>query len=406
MLCYHRIVSPDCLDSRLLSAARGQGSAVKFSGDQTEKVLDLIYDAAAENDLWPRALTAIADLTRSEGGILFGQSLSAERIYFDYNGRLSEECNRAYQARHMQNPWSQYMETKPIGQLVMSDAAISLSELQTTAFYDEVLRPQEVGHNGMMALAARDDFRAAFNLCRSVRRGPFDLEELRLLEWLSPHLCRSVALGFRIDGYVAMQRASFDALDRLADGVIVLDRKARVLFTNAAARRIAEHGALRLQHPIATDSQAHSQRLSELIRTALQGSAGGTMSLPRDANGRPLTILVSSIRSKELGRLSDAGVKDAAVMLFVIDPANRRSIPLGQIMDAYGLTLAEARVALAASSGNTVAETAQSLGLSPNTIKTHLRHVFAKTGLGRQAELAGLIAAMGVVRIGETEPRQ
>jgi DNA-binding CsgD family transcriptional regulator len=379
---------------------------VNFSGDQIEKILDLIYDAAAENELWPHVLTAVADLTRSEGGILFGQSVSAERVYFDFNGRLNEECNRAYRERHMQNPWSQYMETKPIGRLVLSDEALPLAELQTTTFYDEVLRPQDVGHNGMIVLAARDDFRAAFNLCRSVRHGPFDPDEQRLLEWLSPHLCRSVTLGFRIDGYIAMQHASFGALDRLADGVIVLDRKARVLFTNGAARRIAEQGAVRLQQPIATDSPAHSQRLNELIRAALQGAAGGTMSLPRDVNGRLLTILVSSIRSKDLGRLSDVGVKDAAVLLFVIDPANRRSIPLGQIMDAYGLTHAEARVALAASSGNTVIETAQSLGLSPNTIKTHLRHVFAKTGTGRQAELAGLIAAMGVVRIGETEPEQ
>lgn len=379
---------------------------MNFSGDQIEKVLDLIYDAAAENELWQHALTAVADLTHSQGGILFGQSLTAERVYFDFNGRLNEACNRAYQERHMQNPWSQYMERQPVGRLVLSDEAVPLAELQASAFYDEVLRPQEVAHNGMMALAARNDFRAAFNICRSVRRGPFDRDEQRLLEWLSPHLCRSVTLGFRIDGYIAMQHASFDALDRLADGVIVLDRKARVLFTNGAARRIAERGAVRLQQPIATDSPAHSHRLNELIRAALQGAAGGTMSLPRDVNGRLLTILVSSIRSKDLGRLSDVGVKDAAVLLFVIDPANRRSIPLGQIMDAYGLTHAEARVALAASSGNTVIETAQSLGLSPNTIKTHLRHVFAKTGTGRQAELAGLIAAMGVVRIGETEPEQ
>jgi DNA-binding CsgD family transcriptional regulator len=69
------------------------------------------------------------------------------------------------------------------------------------------------------------------------------------------------------------------------------------------------------------------------------------------------------------------------------------------MMDAYGLTQAEARVALAASSGNTINETAQLLKLSPNTIKTHLRRVFAKTATGRQAELAGLIAALGSVRI-------
>lgn len=374
-----------------------------FSSDKIEKVLDLIYDAAAENDLWPQVLTSIADLTHSEGGVMHGQSFSAQRVYFDFNGRLSEECNRAYRERHMLNPWSQHMVSQPVGRVVLSDNLVELADLRSTSFYDEVLRPQDVAHNGMMTLAARDDFRAAFSMCRSARRGTFDSDEQRLLEWLSPHLCRSVALGFRIDGYLAMQQAAFNVLDRLADGVIVLDRKARVLFANAAARRMAEEGSLRLQPSIGIYSPAHSHRLNELIRVALQGAAGGTMSLPRDVDGRLLTILISSIRGKDLGRLSDAGVKDAAVLLFVIDPANRRSIPLGQIMDAYGLTHAEARVVLAASSGNTVIENAKSLGLSPNTVKTHLRHVFAKTATGRQAELASLIAAIGSVRIGEVD---
>jgi DNA-binding CsgD family transcriptional regulator len=298
-------------------------------------------------------LTAIADLTNSQGGILFGQSFTAQRIYFDFNGRLDEECNRAYQERHMQNPWSQYMEHQPIGRLVLSDEAIALSDLRKTGFYHDVLRPQSITHNGMMALASRRDFRAAFNLCRGERQGQFAPDEQRLLEWLSPHMCRSVALGFRIDGYLAMQQAAYNILEHLADGVIVTDRQA----------------------------------------------PGGTMSLPRNAEGHLLTILVTSLRGKDIGRLSDAGYKDAAALLFVIDPANRRSIPLSQIMDAYGLTQAEARVALAASSGNTVAETAQLLNLSPNTIKTHLRRVFAKTATGRQAELAGLIAAIGSVRL-------
>ncbi|MCG2672793.1 helix-turn-helix transcriptional regulator [Bradyrhizobium sp. GCM10023182] len=382
---------------------RTRGSIMKFSGEKIERVLDLIYDAAAENDLWPHALTAIADLTRSEGGILFGVSLTAERVYFDFNGRLNEECKRAFQERHIQNPWSRYMAHQPTGRVVLSDEAISLEELRRSAFYDEVLRPQQVAHNGMMALAVRDDFRAAFNMCRSARQGTFDPGEQRLLAWLSPHLCRSVTLGFRIDGYLALQQAAFDVLDRLADGVAVLDRKARVLFANAAARRMAAEGMLRLHQSISTHSPAHSRRLNELIRDAIQGNAGGAMSLPRILDGRLLTILVSSIRSRDLGRLSDGGVKDAAVLLFVIDPANRRSLPLGQIMDVYGLTQAEARVALAASSGNTIFETAQSLGLSPNTIKTHLRRVFAKTATGRQAELAALVAAIGSMRIGETD---
>ena len=385
------------------AAIAGGRLQVNPSGEQIEKVLDLIYDAAAENDLWRDVLTAIADLTNSQGGILFGQSLTAEKIYFDYNGRLNEECNRAYQERHLQNPWSVHMESQPVGRLVMSDEAVELDKLRLTSFYDEVLRPQEITRNAMIALAARRDFRAAFNLCRSARQGQFEPEERRLLEWLLPHMCRSVALGFRIDGYLAMQRTAFNIIDQLADGVVVLDRAARVLFANTAARRFEAEGALRLRSPISTFALMHSQRLAELIKSALQGAPGGTMSFPRNADGQLLTILVTSIRGKDLGRLSDAGFSDAAVLVWIVDPANRRSIPLSQIMDAYGLTQAEARVALAASSGNTVGETAQLLKLSPNTIKTHLRRVFAKTATGRQAELAGLIVAVGGVRIPEPD---
>jgi DNA-binding CsgD family transcriptional regulator len=50
-------------------------------------------------------------------------------------------------------------------------------------------------------------------------------------------------------------------------------------------------------------------------------------------------------------------------------------------------------------------EVAAGLGLSPNTIKTHLRRVFKKTGTHRQAELARLVASMAKMTYnGSQEP--
>ena len=43
------------------------------------------------------------------------------------------------------------------------------------------------------------------------------------------------------------------------------------------------------------------------------------------------------------------------------------------------------------------------LKLSPNTIKKHLPRVFAKTATSRQAELAGLIAAVGGVHLPKSD---
>ena len=371
-----------------------------------DKLLDLIYDAATEPELWGSVLTEIADLTGSSGGILFGQSVRASRVYFDYNGRLSEECNRAYQDRHMQNCWSIGMEQQPVGRIVLSDEIVPLEELRPTLFFEEVLRPQDVAHNVMVALAAKDDFRAAFNLCRSERQGPLDKDGRQVLERLVSHFRRSVLFGFQIDAYRALQGASFDVLDRLSAGVILLDRQARIIYANASARAVdSGDGPLRLRNAaVAASSPAHMQMLDRLIRTALLGAPAGSMSLPHPSDGRLLTILVSSVRSRDIGRFADLSLPDAAVLLFIIDHANRAGVPIAWIMDAYGLTQAEARVALAASSGMSLPEVAIQLGLSINTVKTQLGRVFDKTGTGRQTELARLMASIAMIRVNGTDP--
>jgi DNA-binding CsgD family transcriptional regulator len=368
--------------------------------EPSDQLLDLIYDAATEPDMWRTVMTQIADLTGSQGGILFGQSWGASKVYFDYNGRLSEECNRAYKERHFQNPWNKVMSTQPVGRLVLSDDVVPLSSLRRTLFFDEVLRPQAVAHNAMIALAAKDGFHAAFNICRSERQGPLGEEERNALERLVPHLCRSIQLGFRIDGYRALQRAAYQALDRLSSGIVLLDRRARIVYANSAARSLgADGGALCLRNSmVTTRSASHSQRLDELIRAVLRGKPTASMSLPRSTDGGLLTIFLSSVRGRDVGRFADINMPDAAVLVVIVNPANRADIPIGWVMDAYGLTQAEARVAVAASSGSTVFESATQLGLSPNTIKTHLRKVFAKTGISRQTELVRLMTSIGLLR--------
>jgi DNA-binding CsgD family transcriptional regulator len=206
-----------------------------------------------------------------------------------------------------------------------------------------------------------------------------------------------------------LQRAEFHVLDRLSVGVVLLDRRARITYANAAARALdSDQGPLRLRNAaLAASSPAHSQRLGQLTRMALLGAPEASMSLPHPSDGRLITILVSSVRGRDAGRFADLSLPDAAVLLFIIDPANRAGIPIAWVMDAYGLTQAEARVALAAASGMSIPEAAIQLDVSVNTIKTHLRRVFDKTGVSRQAELARLIASLAVVRAnghGASEP--
>jgi DNA-binding CsgD family transcriptional regulator len=57
---------------------------------------------------------------------------------------------------------------------------------------------------------------------------------------------------------------------------------------------------------------------------------------------------------------------------------------------AFGLTPAETRLLASMFAGRSLAETAATLCITRPTAKTHLEHIFLKTGVTRQAELMRL----------------
>ena len=109
-------------------------------------------------------------------------------------------------------------------------------------------------------------------------------------------------------------------------------------------------------------------------------------------------VLASPVRGGAMDRSGIRNLRAAAAMLLICDPDRPAQIPTPWMMEAYGLTLAEVRVALSVASGITISYTARRLKISVNTVKTHLRRVYEKTGTRRQAELSRLMATISLVR--------
>jgi DNA-binding CsgD family transcriptional regulator len=192
--------------------------------------------------------------------------------------------------------------------------------------------------------------------------------------------------------------------DQFSVGLILLDRSARVLFANAAAQTLSEHAqTLHLNSNVSALSPEHARRLGDLIRTALSGEAIRAMTIPLSGHGRPSLVLASAVRGADPDRSDIRNLRTAAAMLLICDPDRPSEIPAAWMMEAYGLTRAEVRVALAVASGMTISHMARRLKISRNTIKTHLRRVYEKTGTHRQAEFSRLMATISFAR-GE-EPR-
>jgi DNA-binding CsgD family transcriptional regulator len=81
----------------------------------------------------------------------------------------------------------------------------------------------------------------------------------------------------------------------------------------------------------------------------------------------------------------------ASVAVFTKDPVQAPLLPGEAFARLYKLTGGELRVLLALAQGLGGKEAADMLGISEPTVRTHLQHMFSKTGTPRQADLLHLL---------------
>ena len=93
------------------------------------------------------------------------------------------------------------------------------------------------------------------------------------------------------------------------------------------------------------------------------------------------------------------GAFAATAAIFVQDPVVVPPFPGEAFAKLYSLTGSELRVLLAMAPGLGVKEAAEVLGIGETTAKTHLQHIYAKTGTSKQTELMHLFRGRPRVRV-------
>ena len=72
--------------------------------------------------------------------------------------------------------------------------------------------------------------------------------------------------------------------------------------------------------------------------------------------------------------------------MYIYDPANPIEPVLEQLVSFYGLTNAQATLASKLYKTDSIRHAAQELGISVNTVRTHLRKIYPKVGVRSHAE--------------------
>jgi DNA-binding CsgD family transcriptional regulator len=179
--------------------------------------------------------------------------------------------------------------------------------------------------------------------------------------------------------------------DTVGRGAILVGPTARVIFMNPMAQALLGDGLGMTGGFLQVDDPVAGARLGKAIEQVLE--AGGDIEpigVPRPSGRKPLIIQVFRIEAPE-----PVTMANRSAMLLINDPGwIGRGDPL-KVLQLLGLTPAESKIAALVGSGLSPREAAGLAGNTESTVRDTLKQVYEKLDIGRQSELAKLVARVG-----------
>lgn len=360
---------------------------------ELQGLIGLVYDGLLEDKPWNALLDALRRQFRANYASLTIRLPSAEdRGLVVFAGEARPHIHALYSSSlYAVDPFVNL----PRDTVVMLEELIDEREWLASVIYRDFLEPLQVRY--MMGADIRSDdgrereFR--LRLSRPPQSGPFSETERALCGLLLPHLRRALRLYAHLDRVESACRLYVGTLERIGIGSILLDENGGICRINKVAEEIlAEGDSLQLHNGmLEAVAPRDDRRLWRLIKQAAAGRNGSGLveAIALDRGGQPggLSVLVRSI---PLSASAEAG-RAAAVELILRDSSRPAQPSEPLLRQLYQLTPAEAALAVLLGEGLTLEESAARLGISRNTARSHLRAVFAKTGVKRQTALVQLL---------------
>ena len=364
-----------------------------------------IYDAVLEPALWTGVVERAGKFVGGVGASIFRQDSVRKTGNSYYHSGIDPRFERLYFEKYIKfDPLSAAYLTLKVGDVSSSSIIIPPAEFFETRFYREWARPQGLVDNVFAILERSPTSIAAFIVFRHERDGLADDDARQLLGLIAPHLRRAVLIGKVID-LRTIEAATFaDTLDGLNAGIFLVDATGRIVHANAAGHGILAVGDI--LRSFAGRLVAHDQQVDEVLRDAFKATEHGDgaigtkgIAVPliaRDGERHVAHILPLTSGARRRAELAIA----ATAALFVQKAALEIPSRPEAIAKAYKLTPTELRVLLTLVEVGGGPEVAEVLGIADGTVKTHLSHLFQKTGVKHQVDLVRLVAGFSSPIVG------
>ncbi|WP_315836019.1 helix-turn-helix transcriptional regulator [Bradyrhizobium prioriisuperbiae] len=356
-----------------------------------------IYDAALNPSLWADVLKDIAAFTQGQSaGFAIQNSLTKKaRVVQTYG------CD----PRYLQLQIDIYAKFDPTSDLFLfePEQVVSIADFMPyedylqTRYCCEWAAPQGWVDWASAVLEKSATDHAVFRVYRRKSNGIVDDEMRRRMRIVVPHVRRAVVIGGLIDLRTAEAAAFADVLDDLSPGMFLVDARGQIVHANGSGHDLLGQGDVLCDSNnllTAVDTQAN-QALREVIAQASDGDdAVGARGIVVPLSAPAPEQWLAHILPLTSGARQRTGQTYSAVAaVFARKTAFDAPTTLERLAKRYRLTPSELRVLDAILNVGGAVIAAEALGISEATVKTHLQHLFEKTGARRQADLVKLVAA-------------
>ena len=384
-----------------------QAISTKRDANQLSDLVHQIYDAGVHPERWNAVVAAIAASLGSSKGLLFTPYLAPQHGGLIFPAGIDEAALQAWGSTYIdQDIWAKRAQARGqlrVGEVLVDDDIVPREEFLASRFYREFLSTIGIGRvctcvvfEGTPGLPA-----TSISIFRDAHEPAFDRADTQWLKLLATHISRGLGLMQRLDTARLQYTSLLTSLDRLIFGVVLLNESMQVLHLNQAAQKVvSRRDAIFIGAQRQLESSTAAEQSQSLSRWLTAFSATPEPEQAHFLNGcrvvgadgkRHYAVQCAAVPG---GSAWTAQNEAVSYVVFIVDPLALQLPNADRMSTLYGLTRAQAKVALAFSSGATYKQVARQLRISVETVRSHIKEIYPKTRVNRQADLVRLVLSL------------
>ena len=372
--------------------------------DTFERILKSLHAAAFDEAHWEPTSALIDDVCGSKGSLLvLGHPGAREGMLFArlcYRGERHQEWEHQYCRRYQ--PVDEHL---PRLRNLLDSRVVHVTELfteherRTSTTWNEAMAVSHFQNSVQVRLEGTGQADIFWSLADPVDADGWSKARINTMARLLPHVRQFLRVRHALVQAEALGLSLYGLLGNERVGIVQLDRGGRIVAANGRAVETLREGDGLFERGLALSAvvPGEHERLGALLRRAIPPfgvpPVGGSITITRLNGLLPLTVHVNPVQMPA----TDLRSESVAAIAIIVDPRRQWRIEPRLVSTALGLTPAESEVAVLLAQGMDVRDIAAATGRRVSTIRWHVKHIFSRHGISRQADLVRLVLSLAVV---------